>query len=318
MGSIRRLGYDEGMVEQLSMLVLVVALATGLITSVVATTYMKSGQPEFFRYFLTNILLFNLLILSGLVFRYLTIQLQNPELQAYSFILPSVLVVMAALKLSWLYAYILMNKSLPVMITPKRTAMMLARAGLGIFFIYLLVSTAAWFMHMGVLQQAGIIVFEAIIIGGALLATLQLLVTALQLPINSRRRSIMIFSAYHILLMSIILSVLVLGWLQPGPQKLGQLLANGGFLVLFNLFPLIWLRWFPPLQSSSELELFESLGITRRERDIIKLIQCGMTNQEIADELYISVVTVKDHNHNIFKKSGVRNRLELSNLFHQH
>jgi len=298
------------------MIVLVVALATGLVTSVVATTYMKSSQPEFFRYFLTNILLFNLLILSGLVFRYLTIQLQNPELQAYSFILPALLIVMAALKLSWLYAYILMNKSLPVIIVPKRTAMRLARAGLGVFFIYLLVAATAWFMHLGILQQAGIIVFETIIIGGALLVTLQLLVTALQLPKNPRRGSIIIFSAYHILLLGIILVVLMLGWLQPGPQKLVQLLANGGFLVLFNLFPLIWLRWFPPLQSNSEIGLYESFAITRRERDIIKLIQCGKTNQEIADELYISIATVKDHNHNIFKKAGVRNRLELSNLFH--
>jgi len=45
------------------------------------------------------------------------------------------------------------------------------------------------------------------------------------------------------------------------------------------------------------------------------LINAGKTNQEIADELFISVATVKDHNHNLFRKSGVRNRLELANLF---
>ena len=47
----------------------------------------------------------------------------------------------------------------------------------------------------------------------------------------------------------------------------------------------------------------------------IMLIQAGKTNQEIADELFISVATVKDHNHNLFRKCGVRNRVELANLF---
>ena len=63
--------YHGHMTEQLSLIVLVIALATGLVTSVVATTHMQKGQPVFFRYFLANILLFNLLILSGLVARYL-------------------------------------------------------------------------------------------------------------------------------------------------------------------------------------------------------------------------------------------------------
>ena len=69
------------------------------------------------------------------------------------------------------------------------------------------------------------------------------------------------------------------------------------------------------MQPVSNPERFELLGITKREREIVMLIKAGKTNQEIADELFISVATVKDHNHNLFRKSGVRNRLELANLF---
>jgi len=116
-------------------------------------------------------------------------------------------------------------------------------------------------------------------------------------------------------LLGTILAVLVVGWLQPGPQRLAQLLTNGGFLVLINVFPLVWIKWFQPLQPVSSLERFEVLGISKREREVIKLIQAGKTNQEIADDLFISVATVKDHNHNLFRKAGVRNRLELANLF---
>ena len=39
-----------------------------------------------------------------------------------------------------------------------------------------------------------------------------------------------------------------------------------------------------------------------------------MSNQEISDSLYISLQTVKDHVHRIFTKTGVKNRVQLTNL----
>ena len=307
------------MTEQLSLVVLVVALATGLVTSIVVVTSIQARQPVFFRYFLTNILLFNLLILSGLVLRYLQLQVQfqAPELRPLQFVLPGLFVVMAALKLSWLYAFILMNKTLPLDIAPKRIMRMLTRAAFVIFPGYLSVMTAAWIKNLDTLAQAVNIILETLIIGGALLAALQLMFIAAKLPKNDRRISIIVFGGYHLGLLGIILVVLIMGWLQPGPQRLAQLLTNGGFLVLFNVAPLVWIKWFQPLQPASSLGKFELLGITRREGEIIKLIQTGITNQEIADNLFISVATVKDHNHNLFRKCSVRNRLELANLFRQ-
>ncbi len=54
--------------------------------------------------------------------------------------------------------------------------------------------------------------------------------------------------------------------------------------------------------------------ITRRESEIIQLVSHGKTNKEIADELFITLQTVKDHTHRIYTKTGVRNRVELINL----
>jgi len=309
------LRYHYYMADHVSLVVLVVALATGLVTSFVAITDMQARQPQFFRYFLTNILLFNLLILSGLVFRYLQFQIQTAEFNSYVFVLPGLLLVMAALKLGWLYAFVLMNKTLPVDRVPKRSAKLMARAAVVIFLGYLGFGAIALLMHLDVLEKVVFMMLEMLIIGGALFATLQLVLEAGNLPKDERRRSIMVFGGYHLGLLGVILAVLVVGWLQPGPQGLSQVLANGGFLILFNVFPLVWIKWFQPLQAVSNLERFESLGVTRREREIIGLIQAGRTNQEIADELFISVATVKDHNHNLFRKCGVRNRLELANLF---
>jgi DNA-binding CsgD family transcriptional regulator len=54
--------------------------------------------------------------------------------------------------------------------------------------------------------------------------------------------------------------------------------------------------------------------ISKRESEVVKLICKGLSNQEIGDSLFISLQTVKDHTHRIFVKTGVKNRVQLTNL----
>lgn len=49
---------------------------------------------------------------------------------------------------------------------------------------------------------------------------------------------------------------------------------------------------------------------TAREREIWQLLEQGLTNEEIATSLHIEIRTVKTHLHHLFRKLGVRNRLE--------
>jgi len=60
--------------------------------------------------------------------------------------------------------------------------------------------------------------------------------------------------------------------------------------------------------------LMNQYKITKREMEVIELICQGKTNKEIADLLFISIETVKDHNYKIFQKTGVKNRIQLANL----
>jgi len=55
-------------------------------------------------------------------------------------------------------------------------------------------------------------------------------------------------------------------------------------------------------------------SITRREREVVDLICAGKTNQEIADLLFITLQTVKDHTHRIYLKLDVKNRMQLIHL----
>ena len=54
--------------------------------------------------------------------------------------------------------------------------------------------------------------------------------------------------------------------------------------------------------------------ISPREADIIREICNGLSNQEIADKLFISLQTVKDHTSRIYTKTNVRNRMQLMTL----
>jgi len=53
-------------------------------------------------------------------------------------------------------------------------------------------------------------------------------------------------------------------------------------------------------------------ALTDRELDVIRLIARGRTNTEIAEELFVSLSTVKTHLGNIFSKLGARNRVEIA------
>jgi DNA-binding NarL/FixJ family response regulator len=52
--------------------------------------------------------------------------------------------------------------------------------------------------------------------------------------------------------------------------------------------------------------------LSERETEVVQTIAKGRTNQEIADELFISLGTVKSHLTTIQYKLGVRNRVEIA------
>ncbi len=51
--------------------------------------------------------------------------------------------------------------------------------------------------------------------------------------------------------------------------------------------------------------------LSAREREVYDLVCQGLSNAEIADELFISLGTVKAHVHFVFGKIGIRSRTAL-------
>ncbi|MFI8931551.1 response regulator [Streptomyces sp. NPDC053474] len=58
--------------------------------------------------------------------------------------------------------------------------------------------------------------------------------------------------------------------------------------------------------------------LTPREQDVIAMVAKGLTNEEVAAALYVTLSTVKTHLGNIQRKLGARNRVEIAALAWQH
>ena len=62
----------------------------------------------------------------------------------------------------------------------------------------------------------------------------------------------------------------------------------------------------------------DGFGLTRRERELLRLVASGATNSRLAGQLFVTEQTVKFHLSNIYRKLGVANRTQASRLAHVH
>ena len=77
-------------------------------------------------------------------------------------------------------------------------------------------------------------------------------------------------------------------------------------------------------QCADELELLQvsatpespevTLGLSRAEMAVARLVATGLTNREVAAELYVSVKTVEYHLRNSFIKLDITSRRQLASL----
>ena len=54
----------------------------------------------------------------------------------------------------------------------------------------------------------------------------------------------------------------------------------------------------------------QRLGISKREHEVLELMAKGLSNQEIADKLFVSLNTIKTHTSNLFLKLEVSRRTQ--------
>lgn len=89
-------------------------------------------------------------------------------------------------------------------------------------------------------------------------------------------------------------------------DKAIQTVHNGGSYYSEELF-----EFFTKQVSKDKQQTTESINFTRREREILQLLCEGLSNKEIADELFISERTVLGHKTNLLIKTNCKNSLSL-------
>ena len=103
-----------------------------------------------------------------------------------------------------------------------------------------------------------------------------------------------------------------------GPELLGQAIhaaANGDALIS----PSVTARLLSTFARSRDAtRKFQPVSpLTEREEEVLTHVSRGLTNAEIADELHVSLSTVKTHIASLMTKLDVRNRVELAIWAHE-
>src|SRR6187551_353152 len=165
---------------------------------------------------------------------------------------------------------------------------------------------------LGVIEAAAMIGIELLYFSAFLILVLRFRVVAE----GDKRRVLLVFSGLlcGAFVARSLLAALVLVAIRLG--AIGLLAFHGS-----NLPALLYLRAnadrvFPPVKAETATKqgvehVLDHYGVTKRERQIVQKICLGKTNKQIAEELFISLQTVKDHTHRIYSKIGVNSRVQL-------
>jgi DNA-binding CsgD family transcriptional regulator len=295
------------MAEGLRLLLLVLALGTGLAAITFCGLLFQARRTALFRALLGNIALFNLLILAGLVFWYARLHLEQAGPGTATILLSG----MAVLKAAWLVAFV----ALVQLLESENVARRSLRLGAAVLVVHWALLGFGRLSGWEFWFSAAFGFVEVAVFLGALSAAGWLLWRSGRAA-GRRRRSLLWFAGFHLAVFTSMAVGLLWGWMRSGAAQAVPV-SSSLLMMAYNVFPLVWVRCFHSEEAREGSGALDRYGITAREREILGLICAGRTNQEIADRLFISLATVKDHNHNIFRKTGVRNRVELVNLFRE-
>lgn len=86
-----------------------------------------------------------------------------------------------------------------------------------------------------------------------------------------------------------------------------HIVYNGGRFIQPSLIPILNSKLIVSNQDSNKIDL-----LTNRELDILKLVAVGNSNKEVADKLFISERTVKNHLVSIYEKIECEDRTQAA------
>lgn len=86
---------------------------------------------------------------------------------------------------------------------------------------------------------------------------------------------------------------------------------NGGEYYNNDVSEILLKSYIKKTKNASKNKIDKQITLTKRETEILKYFAEGLTNQEIADQLFISIRTVESHKNNIMQKLEMKSTVEL-------
>ncbi len=275
----------------------------------------------------TPLLLYNLWIAAWLVSQYLALYLY-PTLArpVQDLIRLTSGCAISILSLAWLRAHVVLVDQFLQSDSSARASRVVS------WFAVVIATVLVTGCAVTVIDRAFVTLFAvASELTGTLLFPLAL-AASVMLAVGARRKkgdpassALTVLAYAYVSLFALLAALVLVPWARFGVRPPVLLSADLVLELAYNVLMVIWVaRYADAFTEAAACEvgraqgfdaLCESFKISKREREIVELICEGLTNRQIANRLFISQGTVKDHNYTIFQKAGVRNRTQLAQLF---
>jgi DNA-binding CsgD family transcriptional regulator len=312
----------KGLIYHIYLLFLVISYGTGLV-SLVMSIIVYYRKNELFKYYIPFFLAYTLIMFLNLVVSYF---LKTPGAAPYPLIMATAFVV------------ILLSIVLGTLLIPAWIHHLFSvpfRKVADLFFVILTAAAVAASVT-GFFSDATVLAVDrgelslSPLIRGAFAACGFCVVYSLAIGIlyfknlqdPRYRRMIKTLMALVVLFVAVTALALALKRYEIyfREETLGYYFITPGFYLLWSATVIYYCsRYFLQVEHdgiiiSPSPKFVREYDITDREVEVLKLLAHGYSNGDISDELSISLATVKTHVHNIFSKTGAKNRTELLSI----
>lgn len=305
----------------LTIFIYIMGLSLGLSAFGISLASYKLYRFKYLLAYVYYIAFLNIADFTFLIFYYYSLNLKESYI-AYQFKMYLIIDVFVVffLMVAGTYAFIVLATGIVEKVLPKILKYFYFIAFAIFFFIYLITTKEfiiSESINLFVLNHNATTLF---MLSVTLIAIIQIFFNVKKLQNSHKRKAVNIFGFIYLFIYTIIFIVFFL------PHTANNIL-NSILCLSLNIVPILYLKRYlqrsywellaEPGRAEEIQHLFAEHNISKREKEVIHLILKGYSNKEIAQTLFISLPTAKQHIYNIYQKMGVKSRMQLNNFIRE-